>query len=65
MKPKPKKKLSPVYRMLERHKDSCMYWIFSGPRHCTCGKEQADAAIARVRELLGEPLATQVLGKSG
>lgn len=65
MKRKYKKKLPPLYKMIEHHLPMCSFWIYSGDRHCSCGKEAAEKALALVRERLGEPLATELLGKIG
>lgn len=41
-------KVSALDKFLERHKDTCTYWIFSGDRHCSCGR---DAALLELKEL--------------
>jgi hypothetical protein len=63
MKPKPKK-LPPLYKFLDKHKDSCAYWIYSGDRHCSCGRDECLKVLDTIRGLLGEQ-ANQVLGKVG
>ena len=45
-------------RFLSKHKKSCSYWIFSGDRHCSCGRDEAikelDALKNRIMGLLEE-----------
>jgi hypothetical protein len=65
MKRKPKRKLSPLYKMLQRHLPMCTYYIYSGDRHCSCGRDKAIETLRKVRELLGEDVAVKVLGASG
>lgn len=35
-------------KFLKSHRRTCTYWIFSGDRHCSCGR---DAAIMELEEL--------------
>jgi predicted molibdopterin-dependent oxidoreductase YjgC len=35
-------------RMLKYHPKHCTYWLFSGDRHCSCGR---DAALAELETL--------------
>ena len=46
------KKSSAIDRFLERHKDTCSYWIFSGNRHCSCGKSEAEEEVEYLRNRL-------------
>jgi hypothetical protein len=65
MKPRPKpKKLPPLYKFLDKHKDSCTYWIYSGDRHCSCGRDLCLSILALARAELGDK-AEQILGKVG
>lgn len=52
MKRKPKKKQSPLLRRLEQHDRMCTVHVYSGDRHCSCGRDQALLTVARLREIL-------------
>jgi hypothetical protein len=28
-------------KLLNRHAQTCTYWVFSGDRHCSCGRDKA------------------------
>ena len=64
MKRKPKK-LPPLYKFLDKHKPGCTYRVFSGDRHCSCGRDECLKVLETVRVLLGEEVALKVLGASG
>lgn len=36
-------------RVLLHHARTCTYWIFSGDRHCSCGRDAAITELARIR----------------
>lgn len=42
------KTASALDRFLEKHKPTCTFWIFSGDRHCSCGR---DAALLELEDL--------------
>lgn len=48
----PKPKLPPLEHFLQFHKDSCTVHIYSGDRHCSCGR---DEAIKELRQLRTTP----------
>ena len=51
MKRKAKKKLPDLDRMLENHRPGCTYKVFSGDRHCSCGRDEARAEVERLRAI--------------
>jgi hypothetical protein len=45
----PKKK--PVESFLAHHKRNCNFYIFSGSRSCSCGRDVLAAELIRLREI--------------
>lgn len=39
---------------LKFHKRSCTYFIYSGDRHCSCGRDRAAEELEELRRLLAE-----------
>lgn len=39
-------------RILKHHARHCTYWIFSGDRHCSCGRDEAILELDRMRGAL-------------
>ena len=50
-----KKKQSALDRMIEHHKKSCTYFVFSGDRHCSCGRDEAEIELADLRKRAAPP----------
>ena len=42
-------------RILKHHARSCTYFIFSGDRHCSCGRDQARGELTRILETISKP----------
>lgn len=42
-------------RFLARHKATCLRFIATSDRHCSCGRDIAAAEVARLRSLANEP----------
>lgn len=38
-------------KMLKHHNPFCAYFVSSGDRHCSCGRDLALAEVARLRRL--------------
>jgi len=45
-------KTDAIHRRLEHHARSCTYWIFSGDRHCSCGRDQALQELEAIERTL-------------
>jgi hypothetical protein len=45
-----KPKLSALDRMLEHHAAFCAWHIYSGDRHCSCGRDEAVKQLAELRQ---------------
>ena len=43
-------------KFLAKHKDHCAYWIFSGDRHCSCGRDEALHELAALLAEVERPL---------
>lgn len=44
------KKQSALEHYLELpHRKTCMYWVFSGDRHCSCGRDAARKELEELR----------------
>lgn len=41
-------KIPAIEKLLTHHARSCTYWIFSGDRHCSCGRDKARAELAEI-----------------
>ena len=39
-------------KFLARHKDTCTHYVFSCDRHCSCGRDEAEAELAELRAQL-------------
>ena len=52
-------------RFLEKHKPTCTYWIFSGDRHCSCGRDQAILELTQLRAASEQPMPIQQLVMEG
>ena len=44
---------SPLDLMLKHHKPYCAYFIFSGDRHCSCGRDDALKELELLRMGVG------------
>lgn len=40
---------SALDKFLKFHKRSCTFFIFSGDRHCSCGRDEAIAEVQKMR----------------
>ncbi len=49
--------LAALDRVTLHHARTCTFWIFSGDRACSCGRDQARAELAAVREWLAQQAA--------
>jgi len=38
--------LSPLEKFLEKHKRTCTFYVYSGDRHCSCGRDEAEKELA-------------------
>lgn len=38
-----------LQRVTAKHARTCSYWIFSGDRHCSCGRDQARGELDQLR----------------
>lgn len=45
------KKESPLARMLKHHLRMCTYFIYSGDRHCSCGRDEAIEQAANLLQI--------------
>lgn len=50
------KKASALDEFLKFHKRSCTFYIFSGDRHCSCGRDEALAELQELRRAQIEQL---------
>jgi len=41
-----------IRQRLEKHARSCTYYIFSGDRHCSCGRGQAPQELEAIERAL-------------
>lgn len=53
---------SALDRYLKDHKDHCNYFVFSGDRHCSCGRDQAIKELEEIRAALKaqQPIPVQI-----
>ena len=51
-------------KILKRHLDSCSFWIFSGDRHCSCGRDNALKELDGLRIILKQsrPFVEEMIG---
>lgn len=47
---RPQKK-KPIESFLAHHKKDCQFYIFSGSRSCSCGRDILAAELIRLREI--------------
>ena len=47
-------KESALDKFLAHHPKHCTYWVFSGDRHCSCGRDAAIAELQKLRELVSQ-----------
>jgi hypothetical protein len=52
---------SALDRFLKEHKKHCNYWVFSGDRHCSCGRDDAIRELEEMRAaLMQQPVLVQL-----
>lgn len=47
-----KQPVSQLDRFLENHKPTCTFFIYSGDRHCSCGRDAAKLELEELRASL-------------
>ncbi len=52
-------------KVTAKHARTCSYWVFSGDRHCSCGRDQARADVESIAAAVTGPQTSKPITSRG